>query len=122
MRNALAIDRSTRTLNVEVDVENETSILRPGAYVFVHFSLPSHTNTVTIPSNALLFRGEGLRVGIVRGDRVQLQAISVGHDFGNIVEITSGLQPNDLVILDPPDSLVNGVEVRPQMADVRGLQ
>ena len=93
VRNADAIDHSTRTLNVEVDVDNSKGVLRPGAYVFVHFHLPAMGNTVTIPSNALLFRAEGLRVGVVRGDRVQLVPVTIGQDFGNSVEVTSGLRP-----------------------------
>jgi RND family efflux transporter MFP subunit len=120
VRNAGAIDHSTRTLNVEVDVDNSKGVLRPGAYVFAHFHLPALGNTVTIPSNTLLFRSEGLRVGVVRGDRAQLVPVTIGHDFGNSVEITSGLTAADEVILDPPDSLASGIEVRPQMANSRG--
>jgi RND family efflux transporter MFP subunit len=115
VRNANAIDHSTRTLNVEVDVDNSKGVLRPGAYVFVHFHLPAIGNTVTIPSNALLFRAEGLRVGVVRGDRVLLAPVTIGHDFGNSVEITSGLTGADEVILDPSDSLATGMEVRPRI-------
>ena len=119
VRNANAIDHATRTLNVEVDVDNSKGVLRPGAYVFAHFHLPAIGNTVTIPSNTLLFRSEGLRVGVVRGDRVQLVPVTIGHDFGNSVEITSGLTAADEVILDPPDSLASGIEVRPQMVNSR---
>jgi RND family efflux transporter MFP subunit len=120
VRNANAIDHSTRTLNVEVDVDNAKGVLRPGAYVFVHFHLPALGNTVTIPSNALLFRSEGLRVGVVRGDRVQLSPVTIGHDFGNSVEITSGLTAADEVILDPSDSLASGIEVHPQAVGAGG--
>jgi RND family efflux transporter MFP subunit len=120
VRNANAIDHATRTLNVEVDVDNSKGVLRPGAYVFAHFHLPAIGNTVTIPSNTLLFRSEGLRVGVVRGDRVQLVPVTIGHDFGNSVEITSGLKTADEVILDPPDSLASGIEVHPQIANSRG--
>jgi RND family efflux transporter MFP subunit len=120
VRNAKAIDHSTRTLNVEVDVDNSKGVLRPGAYVFAHFHLPALGSAVTIPSNTLLFRTEGLRVGVVRGDRVQLLPISIGHDFGNSVEITSGLTAADQVILDPSDSLVNGVEVHPRVVSAGG--
>jgi RND family efflux transporter MFP subunit len=120
VRNADAIDHSTRTLNVEVDVDNAKDVLRPGAYVFVHFHLPAIGNTVTIPSNALLFRAEGLRVGVVQGDRVQLVPVTIGHDFGSSVEITSGLSPADEVILDPSDSLASGIEVHPQIASTGG--
>jgi RND family efflux transporter MFP subunit len=120
VRNANAIDHSTRTLNVEVDVDNAKGVLRPGAYVFVHFQLPAIGNTVTIPSNALLFRAEGLRVGVVRDDRVELVPVTIGHDFGNSVEITSGLTVADKVILDPSDSLASGEQVHPQGLAARG--
>ena len=116
VRNSNAIDHSTRTLNVEVDVDNGDSRLRPGAYVFVHFHLPSGGNAVTVPSNTLLFRSEGLRAGVVKNDRVSLVPVTIGHDFGNSVEVTSGLTPQDTVILDPSDSLSEGTEVHPQAA------
>ena len=80
---------------------------------------PRSRNTVTIPSNALLFRAEGLRVGVVRVDRVQLVPITIGHDFGNSVEITSGLTAADEVILDPSDSLASGMEVYPRIVTRR---
>jgi RND family efflux transporter MFP subunit len=120
VRNSNAINQSTRTLNVEVDIDNSKGVLRPGAYVFVHFHLPAVGTTVTIPSNTLLFRAEGLRVGVVRGDHVQLVPVTIGHDFGNSVEITSGLTPDDEVILDPSDSLASGTEVHAQAASTRG--
>jgi RND family efflux transporter MFP subunit len=120
VRNANAIDHATRTLNVEVDVNNAKSVLRPGSYVFVHFHLPAIGNTVTIPSNALLFRAEGLRVGVVHDDRVQLVPVTIGHDFGSSVEITSGLTTADEVILDPSDSLVSGVDVHSRITSVGG--
>jgi RND family efflux transporter MFP subunit len=120
VRNANAIDHATRTLNVEVDVDNSKDVLRPGAYVFAHFHLPAIGNNVTIPSNTLLFRSEGLRVGVVRDNRVLLVPVTIGHDFGNSVEITSGLKTADEVILDPPDSLASGIEVHPQIANSRG--
>jgi RND family efflux transporter MFP subunit len=120
VRNADAINQSTRTLNVEVDIDNSKSVLRPGAYVFVHFHLPATGNAVTVPSNTLLFRAEGLRVGVIRGDRVQLVPVTIGHDFGNSVEITSGLTATDEVILDPSDSLANGVQVHPESAAAGG--
>lgn len=112
VRNANAIDHTTRTLNVEVDIDNRDNKLLPGAYVFVHFHVPASANTVTIPSNTLLFRAEGLRVGVVRGDRVQLVPVTIGHDYGATVEVTSGLTTSDEVILDPSDSLTTGTQVR----------
>jgi len=112
VRNANAIDHATRTLNVEVDIDNRANTLLPGAYVFVHFHLPGGANTVTVPSNTLLFRAEGLRVGLIRGDRVQLVPVTIGHDYGATVEVTSGLTAADEVVLDPSDSLTDGLPVR----------
>ena len=115
VRNANAIDHSTRTLNVEVDIDNSKNVLRPGAYVFAHFHVAPMGSAVTVPSNTLLFRAEGLRVGVVRGDHVQLVPVTIGHDFGSSVEITSGLTSADEVVLDPSDSLVSGVQVHPHI-------
>jgi RND family efflux transporter MFP subunit len=116
VRNSDAIDQSTRTLNVEVEVDNAKAILRPGAYVFVHFHLPAGGRSVTVPSNTLLFRAEGLRAAVVRGGHVALLPVTIGHDFGNAVEITSGLTPRDSVVVDPPDSLTTGTEVHARPA------
>src|SRR3984893_16625751 len=112
VRNANSIDIASRTLLVEVDVDNPTGQLLPGAYVFVHLKLPDETRSVTIPSNTLIFRKEGLQVGLVRNDKAELLPVKVGRDYGNSVEIVSGLQPTDAVILDPSDSLVAGMPVR----------
>jgi RND family efflux transporter MFP subunit len=112
VRNAKAIDHATRTLNVEVDVDNRDNKLLPGAYVFVHFHVPGGSNTVTVPSNTLLFRGEGLRAGVVRDGRVQLVPVTIGHDYGGTVEVTSGLTASDEIVVDPSDSLTSGMQVR----------
>jgi RND family efflux transporter MFP subunit len=111
VRNANAIDQTTRTLNVEVDVDNSTGRLLPGAYIFVHFRTPGASHSVTIPSNTLLFRSEGLRVGVVRNGRVQLVPVSIGHDFGNALEVLSGLSVKDAIVVDPSDSLASGAQV-----------
>jgi RND family efflux transporter MFP subunit len=111
-RNSNAIDQATRTLNVEVDVDNAKAELLPGAYVFVHFKVPQHASGLSIPSNTLLFRAEGLRVGVVRGNRVELVPVRIAKDSGATVEIASGLTSNDAVILDPSDSLATGQEVQ----------
>jgi RND family efflux transporter MFP subunit len=112
VRNSDAIDLSSRTLNVEVDVENPTGRLFPGAYAFVHLKLPAAAGAVTVPSNALLFRSEGLRAGVVRSGRVVLTPITLGQDYGSAVEVLSGLTPNDAVIVNPSDSLADGAAVR----------
>jgi len=112
VRNANSIDVASRTLLVEVDVDNPTGQLLPGAYVFVHLKLPEQTRSVTIPSNALIFRKEGLQVGVVRNGNAELVPVKISRDYGNSVEIISGLQPSDAVIVDPSDSLVAGTAVR----------
>jgi RND family efflux transporter MFP subunit len=111
IRNASTIDRTSRTLLVEVDVDNPAGLLLPGAYVQVHFPLRAAATSVTVPANTLLFRSEGLRVGVVREGRVLLVPIAIGRDYGNTLEIVSGLQTTDAVILDPSDSLTSGVAV-----------
>jgi multidrug efflux pump subunit AcrA (membrane-fusion protein) len=110
----------SRTLNVQVDVDNAKGQLLPGAYVFVHLKLPTASHTVTIPSNALLFRAEGLRAGVVRNGVVQLTPITIGHDFGSTVEVTSGLTPSDTIVLDPSDSLTSGTKVEVNAAQQKG--
>lgn len=120
VRNANAIDHATRTLNVEVDVDNSKDVLRPGAYVFVHFALPPEIHTVTIPSNTLLFRSEGMQVGVVRDDRVQLVSVKIGQDYGNSVQVISGLTTSDRIVVDPSDSLTSGTEVRAEDASAKG--
>jgi RND family efflux transporter MFP subunit len=110
-RSSDAIDPLSRTLRVEVDIDNPKALLLPGAYVFVHLPLPADVASLTIPSNALLFRQEGLRVGVVRDGRVQLVPINIGHDYGDTVEVTAGLTRTDQVVLNPSDSLVSGTRV-----------
>jgi RND family efflux transporter MFP subunit len=110
-RNSNAIDQTTRTLNVEVDIDNPKGELLPGAYVFVHFKVPERAASLMIPSNTLLFRAQGLQVGVVRNGRVQLVPVKIGKDAGATVEISSGLTANDAVILDPSDSLTTGQQV-----------
>jgi RND family efflux transporter MFP subunit len=112
VRNAQAIDTTSRTLNVEVDVENPSGRLLPGAYAFVHLKVPASAGAVTIPSNALLFRAEGLRAGVVRNGHIELTPIAIGQDYGSAVEVLSGLTPQDAVIVNPSDSLADGSAVQ----------
>lgn len=110
-RNSNSIDMASRTLNVEVDVENPQGKLLPGAYVFVHFKLPHQHASLSVPANALLFRSEGLQVAEVRDGHVHLQPIAIAKDNGATLEIATGLQPNDDIILDPADSIAEGQPV-----------
>jgi RND family efflux transporter MFP subunit len=112
VRNAKSIDLNSRTLLVEVDVKNPSGELLPGSYASVHLKLPSKTEAVTVPSNTLLFRSEGLRVAVVRNGRVDLVPVIVGRDYGDTIEIVSGIHPQDAVIVNPNDSIVAGQQVR----------
>ena len=116
VRNSDSIDLASRTLNVEVDVNNPNDRIKTGAYVFVHLKVPSGTQTagqsVVIPSNTLLFRSEGLRVGVVRNGHADLVPITIGRDYGATVEVIAGLKPSDHVIVNPSDSLTSGTPVR----------
>jgi len=111
-RTSNSIDQASHTLLTEVDVRNPDGQLLPGAYVSVHFKLPQTVRSVVVPSNTLLFRSEGLRVALVRDGRVQLTPVKIGRDYGSTVEVISGLQASDAVVLDPADSLVSGAPVR----------
>lgn len=112
VRDSDAIDQASRTLLAEVDVNNPTGELLPGSYVSVHLKLPTKGTAVSVPSNALLFRSEGLRVAVVRNNRVSLVPITIGHDTGESVEVVSGLNASDEVIVDPSDSITDGQQVQ----------
>jgi len=113
VRTADAIDQSTRTLLVEIRVNNPTGTLLSGAYAEVHLKLPTATSAFILPVNALLFRSEGLRVAAVTdGRHAELRPVTLGHDFGSEVEVVAGLTGNESVIVNPPDSIVAGEEVR----------
>jgi multidrug efflux pump subunit AcrA (membrane-fusion protein) len=98
VRNSDAIDLNSRTLNVEVDIDNRDGRMKPGAYVFVHFTLPDNskraTHSLIIPANTLLFRSEGLQVGVVRANNAELVPITIGRDYGSTVEVINGTQAN----------------------------
>jgi RND family efflux transporter MFP subunit len=113
VRTASAIDLASRTLLVEVDVDNPSGELLPGAYAEVHLKVPSGSQTFILPVSALIFRSAGLQVGTVQDEnRAVLKDITLGHDYGNEVQVVSGLNANDSVIVNPPDSLVPGETVR----------
>jgi RND family efflux transporter, MFP subunit len=116
VRTSNAIETSTRTLLTEFDVDNPTGELLPGSYVQVHLKLPSRASALTVPANTLLFRSEGLRVGVVKDGKTVLTPITIGRDFGTKVEVLSGVQQADDVILDPSDSLIDGLAVRVRAA------
>jgi RND family efflux transporter MFP subunit len=112
VRDSNAIDSQSRTLNVEVDVDNSTGKLLPGSYAFVHIRVPGSANGLEIPATTLLFRAQGLQVGVVRNGHAELVPITIGRDYGAIVEVTAGLQRSDAVIVSPSDSLIGGTPVQ----------
>ena len=115
VRTAKSIDISSRTLLVEVDVDNRKSDLVPGAYTEVHMKVSRPVSTVIIPVSALLFRKEGLRVATVQhdgdSDIAKLVPVVLGHDDGDTVQIVNGIDPETSIITDPPDSILDGERV-----------
>jgi len=113
VRNSSSIDLASRTLLVEVDVDNPTGELLPGAYVSVHLKFSgTSANALTIPVTTVLFRSEGIRAAIVRNGKAELVPITIGRDFGDTLEVLAGLRPDESLILNPPDSLISGTPVK----------
>jgi RND family efflux transporter MFP subunit len=119
VRNTGAIDPATRTLLTEVDVDNSSRQLMPGAYAEIHLRLPAATPALLVPVTSIIFRSEGLQVAVVRGDTVDMVPVTEGRDFGTQIEITSGITSRDLVIVNTPDSLESGTKVHAEFADQR---
>lgn len=126
VRNSDSINLASRTLNVEVDVNNPGDRIKTGAYAFVHFKVrdnePSAAQSLDIPANTLLFRAEGLRVGVVRDNQAQLIPITIGRDYGSAVEVLAGLNPTDQVIVNPSDSLTTGTAVHVNAENLEGAK
>ncbi len=120
VRTADAINVTTRTLLIEIDVDNPTGTLFTGSYAEVHLKLPGQTSAYLIPDNTLIFRSEGLQVAVVKDGKTVLIPVTVGHDLGNSIEIVSGLEADDQVIVNPSDSIVNGQEVQIVQATLPG--
>lgn len=120
VRTAEAINMTTRTLLIEIEVDNLKNTLLTGSYAEVHLKIPTQTSTLLLPVNTLIFRSQGLHVGVVKDGNVVLTAVTPGHDFGNTIEIVSGLRPNDQVIINPPDSIVHGQAVQIVQATLPG--
>jgi len=112
-RTAGAISADSRTLLVELDVDNAAGEILAGSFAQVRFAETKNTALLTLPGNTLLFRAEGPQVGVVQADgRVELRSVKLGRDFGKTVEILAGLSPTDRVILNPSDALADGASVR----------
>ena len=112
-----AIDATSRTLTVELDVPNPSGELLPGAYANVHFQLPLNVVPLVLPSSTILFQADGPQVGVVnRQNQVELRKVTLGHDFGDTIQALTGVRPTDAVVSNPPDSLTNGMAVAVQSA------
>jgi len=112
VRTAEAIDLATRTLLTEVDVPNKSGLLLPGGYAQVHLQIHVQTERLQVPVNALLFRSEGLRAVVIDSNhKVRLQTVAIGRDYGTSLEVLTGLNADDWIVLNPPDSIENGQTV-----------
>ena len=113
VRTSNALDPTLRTLQVELQLDNANREIFPGAYAEVHFKLAGNAESLRLPANTVLFRAAGLQVATIDGTKhVKLKSIVQGRDFGSTIEILSGIEANDLVGVNPPDSITDGETVR----------
>jgi multidrug efflux system membrane fusion protein len=113
VRTSSALDPAIRTLQVELQLDNAERELFPGAYAEVHFKLVGNARSLRLPAATVLFRAPGLQVATVDSQQhVLLKSIVEGRDFGNTIEVLSGLDADDAVVINPPDSIINGMTVR----------
>jgi RND family efflux transporter MFP subunit len=119
VRTAQSIDVASRTLLTEIDVENPKGELLPGSYAEVHLKLPTEATTFKLPINAIIFRTEGVRIAIVGADgKVSLQPITLGRDYGNSLEVVSGITGSERIIVNASDAIEAGQTVR--VAEAKG--
>ncbi len=110
---ARAFDPTSRTILTQLTIENPDGEILPGAYAEVTFHFPSDPATLTVPEQALLFRENGMQVALVGTDnKVHLQNVTLGHNFGATVQIVAGLKPSDRLISNPSQGLLEGETVR----------
>ena len=112
VRTSNSINFTTRTLTAEVDVDNPSGELLTGAYTEVHLKVPGQTSSYLVPVSTLIFRSQGLQLAVVNNGNVALTPVTPGRDFGEQIEIVSGLKGDESVIVSPPDSIVNGQKVQ----------
>jgi len=112
VRTSSALDPTLRTLQVELELDNARHEIFPGAYAEVHFKLPGNAHSLRLPATTVLFRAAGPQVAIVdSGNKIQLKSIVEGRDFGSSIEVLAGLDDGDQVVVNPPDSIINGLFV-----------
>ena len=120
-RTAGAIDPASRTLLTELQIPNKEGTLFAGMYAVIKFQLHDTGNSpLIVPANAYIFRTEGAQVVVVRGNKIHWQTIQVGRDYGQTLEVTSGLNDGDKVVVNPTDDLVEGMQVTAQEAPPQG--
>jgi RND family efflux transporter MFP subunit len=113
VRTSNALDPTLRTLQVELQLDNANREVFPGAYAEVHFKLSANAESLRLPANTVLFRSPGLQVATVDGNKqIKLKSIVQGRDFGNTIEVLSGIGAGDNVVVNPPGSITDGVTVR----------
>ena len=113
VRTSRALDPTARTLQVELQLDNADEQFLPGAYAEIHFKMPSPAKTLRLPANTILFRADGLQVATIGPDNmVKVKKVTQGRDFGKTVEIVDGLDANDQVVINPSDSIEDGIKVR----------
>jgi RND family efflux transporter MFP subunit len=120
VRTSEAINFSTRTLTAEIDVDNPTGELLTGSYTEVHLKVSGQTSSYLVPVSTLVFRSQGLQVAVVRDGSAVLTPVTPGRDFGDQIEIVSGLKGDESVIVTPPDSIVSGQKVQVVQTAVLG--
>jgi RND family efflux transporter MFP subunit len=110
---AQAVIPSTGTTLMQLIVDNSAGEMMPGDYAGIHLQIPGAAHVLSVPSSALIFDAQGLSIATVdAASRVVLKAVSIQRDLGAVIELASGLSPNDRVIQNPPDGIGNGVQVR----------
>jgi RND family efflux transporter MFP subunit len=110
---ARALDANSRTLQVELQIDNAHGELLPGSYAEVQFALGGNVSSLRVPVNTVLFRAAGLQVATLdEHQHVHLKTITAGRDFGTEIEVLSGIEPADVLVVNPPDSIAEGAEVR----------
>ena len=120
VRTSEAINGATRTLLTEIDLSNPGNVLLTGSFAEVHLSIPSGKSTFLVPVNTLIFRSQQVQVGVIRNGKVVLTDLTPGHDFGGEMEVVAGLNADDQVVVNPPDSLVTGQPVNVVQASLPG--
>jgi RND family efflux transporter MFP subunit len=123
VRTSDSINFATRTLMAEVDVDNPSGELLTGAYTEVHLKVPGQTSSYLVPVSTLIFRSQGLQLAVVTNGSVVLRPVTPGRDFGDQIEIVSGLKGDESLIVSPPDSIISGQKVQVvQAANAGGTQ